>query len=51
MSIKRAIDSILENNLDEMRNNFNSALTAKAVEKLDEKKIEIAKNYFGQTGK
>lgn len=48
MSIKRALDSILEGNLDEMRQNFSSALTTKAVEKLEERKIEIAKNYFGQ---
>ena len=48
MSIKRALDSILEGNLDEMRQNFSSALTTKAVEKLEERKIEIAQNYFGQ---
>jgi hypothetical protein len=48
MSIKKALDSILEGNLDEMRQNFSSALTTKAVEKLEERKIEIAKNYFGQ---
>jgi hypothetical protein len=48
MSIKRALDSILEGNLDEMRQNFSSALTTKAVEKLEERKIDIAKNYFGQ---
>ena len=48
MSIKRALDNILEGNLDEMRQNFSSALTTKAVEKLEERKIDIAKNYFGQ---
>ena len=48
MSIKKALDSILEGNLDEMRQNFSSALTTKAVEKLEERKINIAKNYFGQ---
>jgi hypothetical protein len=48
MSIKRALDNILEGNLDEMRQNFSSALTTKSVEKLEERKIEIAKNYFGQ---
>ena len=48
MSIKRALDNILEGNLDGMRQNFSSALTTKAVEKLEERKIEIAKNYFGQ---
>ena len=49
MSIKKALDSILEGNLDEMRKNFSSALTTKAVEKLEERKIDIAKSYFGQT--
>lgn len=48
MSIKKALDSILEGNLDSMRQNFSSALTEKAVQKLEERKIEIAKNYFGQ---
>jgi hypothetical protein len=48
MSIKKALGSILEGNLDEMRQNFSSALTTKAVEKLEERKIDIAKNYFGQ---
>lgn len=48
MSIKKAINNILENNLDAMRQNFSSALSTKAVEKLEERKIEIAKNYFGQ---
>jgi hypothetical protein len=49
MSIKKALDSILEGNLDEMRHNFSSALTTKAVEKLEEQKIAIAKSYFAKT--
>ena len=48
MTIKNALYNILEGNLDEMRQNFSSALTTKAVEKLEERKIEIAQNYFGQ---
>ncbi len=48
MSIKRALDNILEGNLDEMRQNFSSALTTKAVEKLEERKIDIAKSYFAK---
>lgn len=48
MTIKNALNNILEGNLDEMRQNFSNALTTKAVEKLEERKIEIAKNYFGQ---
>lgn len=49
MSVQKALDSILENKLDEMRNNFSHALTSKAVEKLEERKMEIAKNYFGSS--
>ena len=48
MSIKNALSNIIEGNLDAMRQNFSSALTEKAVQKLEEKKVEIAKNYFGQ---
>ena len=48
MTIKKALDSILEGNLDEMRQNFSASLTEKAVQKLEERKIEIAQNYFGQ---
>lgn len=51
MSIKAALNNILEGNLDEMRQNFSSALTTKAVEKLEERKIEIAKNYFAESKK
>ena len=49
MSIDKALFNILEGNLDEMRQNFSSALTTKAVEKLEERKIEIAQNYFGKS--
>jgi hypothetical protein len=48
MSVNKALNNILENNLDEMRQNFSAALSTKAVEKLEERKMEIAKNYFGQ---
>lgn len=53
MSIKDAIHNLMDNKLDAMKENFNSVLTSKAIEKLDEKKIQIAQNYFGQdkTGK
>lgn len=47
MSIDRALDNIFEGKLDEMRSNFSAALSTKAVEKLEECKIEIAQNYFG----
>lgn len=46
MSVNKALDNILENKLDEMRSNFSTVLTSKAVQKLEERKIEIAKNYF-----
>lgn len=49
MSVNKALDSVIAGKLDEMRTNFSSALTSKAVDKLEERKIEIAKNYFGQT--
>jgi len=48
MSVNKALDSVLANNLDEMRTHFSNALSTKAVEKLEERKIEIAQNYFGQ---
>lgn len=51
MYIKEAIQNILEKNLDEMKNNFQAALTEKAIEQMEEKKIKIAKGYFGQKGK
>ena len=48
MQIQEAIKNIREKKLEQMKENFNSAITSKAVEKLEEKKIVIAKNYFGQ---
>lgn len=48
MHIKEAIQNILDKNLDEMKSNFNSAITEKAIEKLEEKKIEIASTYFAE---
>ena len=46
--IKEALTNILEKKLDVMKENFNSALTEKAMQKLEEKKIEIAQSYFGK---
>jgi hypothetical protein len=48
MHIKEAINNIKEKKLEQMKENFNAALTEKAVQKLEEKKIEIAKSYFGK---
>lgn len=51
MSVEKAIVNILEKNLDEMRANFSSALSEKAVMKLDEKKADIGKSYFAMSKK
>lgn len=48
MHIQEAIKNIAEKKLDEMKQNLNSALAEKAMQKLEERKIEIAQNYFGQ---
>lgn len=47
-NVKNAISSIVDGKLDEMRKNLGSALTEKAVKKLEEKKVAIAKSYFGK---
>lgn len=46
MSIDQAINNILENNLQAMKENFNTALYQKAAEKLEEKKIDVASNLL-----
>lgn len=48
MSIKDALQNILDNKLDTMRDNFSNVLTTKAVERLEERKVEIARGYFGK---
>lgn len=48
MHIEEAIQNILDKKLDEMKSNFNAALTEKAIEKLEERKIEIASKYFAE---
>ena len=45
---KEAIKNIQEKKFIQMKENFASSLSNKAVHKLEEKKIEIAKNYFGK---
>ena len=47
-STQKAIGNILEKNLSSMKENLNVSLTEKAIQKLEEKKMEIAKNYFAQ---
>ncbi len=46
--ITTGIKNIQEGNLERMRQNFNDALSRKAAEALQEKKLEVATNYFGQ---
>lgn len=48
MHIKEAIKNVGDKKLESMKKNFNNAITEKAVEKLEEKKIDIAKSYFGK---
>lgn len=48
MHIKEAIESLQNKKFDQMREHINTALAEKAMQKLDERKIEIAKNYFGK---
>ena len=46
--INEALDCILDNNLSEMKENLMLALQEKAVEKLEERKKQIASNYFAE---
>lgn len=46
MYIKEAINNIAEKKLDEMKQNVYAALSEKAMEKLEEKKIDMAKAFF-----
>lgn len=49
--IQRAIYNIVEKNLDAMRNNFNKVLSEKAMNKIDERKKDVANTYFDQKRK
>jgi hypothetical protein len=46
--VNEALDNILDNNLVEMKQNLLTVLQEKVNEKLEEKKKEIASNYFAQ---
>ena len=46
--INEAIVDIMDDNLIDMKENFLAALNEKVQEKLDERKKDIASNYFGQ---
>lgn len=45
--INEAIENVMENNLDQMRENFFKSLSQRAAERLEERKLEIASSYFG----
>ena len=49
MYIKEALNNIIDKKLDLMKENFQAALTEKAIVKLEDRKIEIAETYFGQS--
>jgi pyruvate formate-lyase activating enzyme-like uncharacterized protein len=42
MKIRKAIANLAENKLDEMRRNVHAVLAEKVIEKLEEKKVELA---------
>jgi len=46
--INEAIENILENDLAAMKENFMASLQEKAIEKLEERKKQIASEYFAQ---
>jgi hypothetical protein len=46
--IHEAIGNIMDENLHEIKENFLAVLQEKAIEKLEERKKEIAANYFAQ---
>jgi hypothetical protein len=45
-NIKQGIADIMANELGSMRDEFSTALTAKAVDALEDRKIELAKDFF-----
>jgi hypothetical protein len=49
MYIKEALNNIIDKKLDLMKENLQAALTEKAIEKLEDRKIQIAETYFGQS--
>ncbi len=48
MYIQEAIKNIADKQLDEMKQNIHAALAEKAMEKLEEKKIDMAKAFFAK---
>lgn len=47
-NVETIIDSMLERNLNAMKENINAALSQKAADALEEKKNSIAASYFEQ---
>lgn len=47
MKVKEAIKNMEEKKLDLMKENFQEALTQKAVEKLEEMKFDISQKFLG----
>lgn len=45
-ALKEAVVALREDNYDKMRTLIKSVLTEKAVEKIDELKVKVAKNYL-----
>jgi hypothetical protein len=48
MSIKNALNHIMNGNLDAMRSELSAEMTSKAMDRLEEKKLDIANSYFGK---
>jgi Fe-S cluster biosynthesis and repair protein YggX len=46
MKIRQALINLSENKLEEMNKNLRQALTQKAAEMLEEKKMEMANMFF-----
>ncbi len=49
MAIKELVTNALADNIDQMRSNFNTEVSGLLAAKMNERKQEIAKSYFGQT--
>ena len=48
MANKDIIDTALADNIDKMRSNFAEEMAARLADRMNERKQEIAKSYFGQ---
>jgi hypothetical protein len=48
MTVKTAIQHLVEGNLDKMRTTLNTVISEKAIDALETKKISLAQSYLGQ---